>query len=94
MSNDDSPGDSLKEIEAFLSGEDSAAPDKVPEPGFDDMLRSALDTATTEAPAVEDNDAWLDAINVPLERHVDDEKRDYDAAVTAAPPRRRRSTST
>ena len=31
-------------------------------------------------------DAWLDAINVPLERHVDDEKRDYDAAVAAAPP--------
>ncbi len=62
MSNDDSPGDSLKEIEAFLSGEDSAAPDTVPEPGFDDMLRSALDTATTEAPAVEDNDAWLDAM--------------------------------
>ena len=62
MSNDDSPGDSLKDIEAFLSGEERADSDKKPEPGFDEMLRSALDTATTEAPTVEDNDAWLDAM--------------------------------
>jgi molecular chaperone GrpE len=58
----DDPEDSLREIEAYLSGDVNPAEAEPEVPGFDDMLKSALDTATTAAPAVEDNDAWLDAI--------------------------------
>lgn len=62
MSDDDQQGDSLREIEAYLKGDESSAQPEEPEHGFDEMLKAALSTATHEAPEVEDNDAWLEAI--------------------------------
>lgn len=59
---DDPNEDSLKEIEAYLTGEERPVQAPGEAQGFDEMLKAALDTATTAAPAVQDNDAWLDAI--------------------------------
>jgi molecular chaperone GrpE len=61
MSTDD-PEDSLKEIEAYLSGGVNPVAPKPEVPGFDDMLKSALASATTTAPVVEENDAWLNSL--------------------------------